>query len=1361
MADERELPQHEAPDDDFGGFLGRRLRSYQSGVLGLKSLNDVPVSGAATEQGANLVNRSAEFAGSLQSLLSYRAASAVPAPPPVSREFDAAPSAPSMPQSQESSAAEETDSTPAPTGPIAFGSETWFSRMAQRIAATEQLQRQSAPVVTGPSAAAIEAALGIDQQSPRPRPDGSVRRRSVVQEMSGAGVEFSQDWSAPRIAAPSEQPEETAAEEAPEPPAPAMSESTAAALARAESVSESSSAPKIGPALVQRRPRGRRPTAPAADAPVQRLPDPELATLAPAAAPTAAPDSPVPSVNTEQPQVSAVTPATEQSVRRSVVAAPQQRRDEPDEGREGVRRIVPTTPRPPTGASPTLTPPAVPATAEEVAPVQDQAAAPSPVIDAPPVMDSSSPETDNGSAQTSSTDPGPIQRLAVAAEPPAAPARAEDPEIRPSPQASESPAVEPAGTVVSAGDVAAPIEPMQVQVEATEAQAPSSTSPAPASATVAPPAEGRAAEAAPAVAPTPSPAAEPSIRRLVEAAPQAVTPASSNETPAPQTPLRGRTGDSRPENAGEPATAVPPAPAAASVMGQGPAPTATNVGSAAAPAAAVQREAAGTTEAAIAAAETVAVPSQSMASDQRASAPEAAVQRLEDVSNTVEAPREAVIVSAPAPEPGMPAAALELPGAPTGGESTASGLTTGTAPIGAASNSPIQRLADPAPEVANADQPAVVSSAPAAGQTGPAPSTPRGEEPARPEGISGATAPGGQPAGSPSVEPGAAPEIRRTVQAQAQAAVGGPESPEELLAAPPSASTPDREAPADTVSASEPAQSPAAVPSAAPIARTADESDAAAEVTDPDTSSSPVTDSAAPPVVQRVSAEPPATLAVDDAGTIPPPTRAERTGDTSEGIQRATVAPTGQTPPEAVSSGGTSSAARTPTTSTPSAGAAAAAAPSAPIQRLADSPGASSAAGPASTSGPSASAPEAPGGRTSNPQRADTGPELPAAASVGSPEAHAAIGWPPEMISAASSSAPEVAAAGSGSETRPVVLAESASAAFEPGEELRLPAAANATPSVSASGPLQRSADPAAAPESRTAAAAAPETVAERFTAPITATGASSASAPVAAPVGGSDIGTTAPPVRRSVEADPPGVAPSAPESLTAAPSAAIAEPAAVPTVPDVVRRRVDAPAETTTGAGEAAGGGASPLPSLVSRVPATAASAASSAAPTPAAVPSAAAAPRERVFALPTASETMNVPEAPPLLSQPAPAQPVQRRFEPQVPATPSMAQSALPPQPPLFQPVSAGPAAGAPPPVLRAAEPVEMPLAPVQREVAVPAGPATGEIQRVGGETQNSSGNQEVKSSAEYDRLAEEMWPRIRRKLRIERERERGLPY
>ena len=80
MAEEENAPATDTTEEDFGGFLGRRLRSYQSGVLGVSGLSRVPV--GAADQGASVINRSADFSNSLQSLLSYRAAGAIAAPPP-------------------------------------------------------------------------------------------------------------------------------------------------------------------------------------------------------------------------------------------------------------------------------------------------------------------------------------------------------------------------------------------------------------------------------------------------------------------------------------------------------------------------------------------------------------------------------------------------------------------------------------------------------------------------------------------------------------------------------------------------------------------------------------------------------------------------------------------------------------------------------------------------------------------------------------------------------------------------------------------------------------------------------------------------------------------------------------------------------------------------------------------------------------------------------------------------------------------------------------------------------------------------------------------------------------------------------
>ena len=69
MAEEVTQPE-ETEGPDFGTFLGRRLRGYQAGVLGIGSLNEVPLS--ADGPGRAIIGRSAEFSSSLQSLLSYR-----------------------------------------------------------------------------------------------------------------------------------------------------------------------------------------------------------------------------------------------------------------------------------------------------------------------------------------------------------------------------------------------------------------------------------------------------------------------------------------------------------------------------------------------------------------------------------------------------------------------------------------------------------------------------------------------------------------------------------------------------------------------------------------------------------------------------------------------------------------------------------------------------------------------------------------------------------------------------------------------------------------------------------------------------------------------------------------------------------------------------------------------------------------------------------------------------------------------------------------------------------------------------------------------------------------------------------------
>ncbi|MCC6960476.1 MAG: hypothetical protein IT301_11565 [Dehalococcoidia bacterium] len=151
--------------------------------------------------------------------------------------------------------------------------------------------------------------------------------------------------------------------------------------------------------------------------------------------------------------------------------------------------------------------------------------------------------------------------------------------------------------------------------------------------------------------------------------------------------------------------------------------------------------------------------------------------------------------------------------------------------------------------------------------------------------------------------------------------------------------------------------------------------------------------------------------------------------------------------------------------------------------------------------------------------------------------------------------------------------------------------------------------------------------------------------------------------------------------------------------------------------------------------------------------------APRERVVVTPEQRDSPGI-ETVPLLAVPSFAPPsAQRAAEP----APSMfAPPAIPAAATAIQPPASS-FVPAPRQVLRSAAPVDMPLAPAQREAAIPAGNATGQIQRVPPENEPSAKTPEQPSTQpiDFDRMAEEVWPRIRRKLRIERERERGLPY
>ena len=114
------------------------------------------------------------------------------------------------------------------------------------------------------------------------------------------------------------------------------------------------------------------------------------------------------------------------------------------------------------------------------------------------------------------------------------------------------------------------------------------------------------------------------------------------------------------------------------------------------------------------------------------------------------------------------------------------------------------------------------------------------------------------------------------------------------------------------------------------------------------------------------------------------------------------------------------------------------------------------------------------------------------------------------------------------------------------------------------------------------------------------------------------------------------------------------------------------------------------------------------------------------------------------------APAQPAHQRYTP-------MTLTAAAPSQSTSEVQRSFKAVEVPPPP--ASIPVSMPPAPAQREFSPPAA-AYGQIQREATvePTPQQSGQAQTKS-LDFDKIAEEVWPRIRRKLRIERERERGL--
>lgn len=1292
MADEQDLPQNDSPGDDFGGFLGRRLRSYQSGILGLGGLHDVPVSGAAAEHGVNVVNRSAEFAGSLQSLLSYRGVAANLAPPPVSRQFDSAPASTPGEAAPERSET-EASSGPSPAGPIAFGSETWFSRMAQRIAATEQRQRETAPRVSGPSAAAIEAALGLSSPAVPPRGDGTVRRRSIVQEMSGAGVELG-SLSESRESSGEVTPASPAAPTEPAPVAPAPSGSTAAALARAESVSESASDPKLGPALMQRRPRNRRSSTPAVDAPVQRTPDAPVPAPANRAAPSvASSEAPAPAATTPSPTPPASGAASEPApVRRSVVApSPASRREPPDEGREGVRRVVPQPPRPPSGASPALTPsPATPQSNEDAPPASFAA-------DAVTAAENSSGET--GAQDSAATEPPPtrvpasvpVQRREATAERPA--------------EATPSPSTQSADTAAILAATAGPPPPARRQVEA-----PSSGAATVARATSAIPAPGtdgstpvylssQPDEASPTGIPsqvnpaaTAPSTAEPAstIRRqaVVSPPPAPVTPiadvtlTAESPTPAPTDtpPATGATSpvpdsaDDRevpvattsPEStsilrrqveATPPAASIdtdvtpaPPSPERESTPGGDvagvPASTVPRTTSPTTASAPLQRTAqspvARLTPGSIGPASAASAPGDASASVADASAPATAtsVQRQDASPNT---PESRPVAFAETPPPASDTTPRELP-PPTSSE------VSSVTPV------PVQRLA------ASSAEPVTEPSGPSAsGAARVTPSDPVrpgiARDPAAPaDDVSSAGVPFLSAARASATSPGsnepppqtpAAAELRRTVAAEPPPAQ---DSVPELPTASPSTSTQPpgaNKTTSDGGTAAEPA--PEATPAQQPPTAGA--------------LSSPVSASAA----QRLAASLPAS-----SGESPTPNRdlsssavaqptstlpAERFAGPMGEVQRVVAEPPANPAPVEPASLGYA-----PTPGLPGT-------PSAP-----PSGGETSAPAVAPTSSPTV-APRASTSATTSPT-----PPTPAPTVTRSPGAAAAAvqrlasdSTPPSAPTFAAESSPRT------SEPRQVIAAANAPT---PAESVNLTAPGLSGPT---STPVQRLATPASRPAADEVGALgtiqptdAPPDATRTRTVPHISPASSEASAEI----------------QRQAVADPPATAGNAPIA---------------PVLPQPVRREEDR--------------------LLV-----------------------ASAATRERVVATPPASDVLRELAPPIAVGVTLPAPPVQRVFTPR-------ALEPLPANFPAPSPATTLPSG--PPPILRSAPPVEMPLAPAQRDVQRVDSPATGRVQSVAPQSNTPPAQEQANQPPDYDLIAEQVWPRIRKKIRIERERERGRPY
>ncbi len=1287
MANERDLPQHDGPDEDFGGFLGRRLRSYQSGVLGLKSLIDVPVSGAAAEHGANVVSRNAEFAGSLQSLLSYRTAPNTPAPAPLARESDSHAAAPAT----EHTADTAPGAAPAPSGPISFGSDAWFARMAQRIAATEQRQRESAPVVSGPSAAAIEAALGIDRQAQPARPSGNVRRRSVVQEMSGAGVEFAQDWSVPRTveAAPAAPPDGMTES----PAAAAQGDSVAEALARAESVSEpamssdagpgndatprtdtiaqTSPEPRLGPALVQRRPRRRATEPPLPSTPVQRLGDSAPGPRSISAATPALPTD-VLAMDAEPAQPASETPPAE---RRTVMAAPANRNDPPEEGREGVRRVTPVAPRPPAGA-PSVFPEGPSNSLPAPAPLSGPASPFDEAQEAPPgnLAPAAPPVAASAGVASGET----VQRLPAVAAESAPPAGDES-------TSTGTSLIAPPALPAAITSTALPPKTIGAPQPETEATTTAGTNAVP----TAPEPQHTVIEPAGPASPQDVPA--PSIRRTASV--ESVPPRSVS-APEPQGPVPAEAIQS----------IVPNAPGFQPAL-QPPVENAQPV----------------------AFSESAAEPFPEPIADPARLPADAGPPALSDAPLTVDASGVRRFVSVESIDPGD-----AVPAGTDGvGDPPVSADTFVDMPL-----APLPKL--PAIDATPVEQSRAneLSAAPAhsasAGQATQDPAAPA----AAPVGHSAAVQRAPDGTGEPADGPGTAPvQERHTLEAAQPIEDGEPptmiHAPAATAGTSPSLQRTALESPATAGPATsftrEGSVTPAIAASTPPVQRVPAEPPAA-PLTPPPASSFTIAAAAQTQFASSSPSDPPSSEADTPrlrSAEPSPQTTAQRAAAESEG--NAPPA-TGEDPSDTADAGATvapglyqsSAPAAVPSGSN----ALDAPASQQPVQRVVAEP-------PAAPSGDSHQ--EATAESDSHATPVLSGPVETRAATS---EAPATAAWPNTPTAAS-----PAAVAPTQHVHSPVIHAAAPQAniqrlaAPEPPDAAVARFAPTAAPSATATFQVDP-ARPSAGPPPLAAPAEELPLAPRDLTASVASDSSHAESARPTASDGAPSL-PFSPPVHRLVEAASPNNL--ATDSGPALQQTGTAETWHPPVAPRSASEHAQLEAATP---GQAI---------LRSTAPDHA----------PSADPGTTPSPRERVLVTAPASATEATDL---LLRSPSPA--LVSPADTVIPRTAIPNAFGIPGHSTTeFAGLSSSPAPTAGQAVRRSAEPVAMPLAPaqVQREPAPLSGPATGQIQRVenGGSQDSRPNDDQNGGQLDYDRLADEVWPRIRRKLRVERERERGLPY